>query len=174
MNGLLLTSAQQFMPLVNIDPSTIVFTLINTALIVLAYRFFFHNKVEAILDARMNKINAEKTLLEQERLEAQKAKEQHEAELLKTKQDYSDIMEDAVRAAKKKEEAIISEAMERVRVLQEQAEQQIRQERLRAVSEAKEELAGMVVAATEMMLNRTLTEEDNEEIIEKFLQNVGS
>ena len=77
MNGLLLTSAQQFMPLVNIDPSTIVFTLINTALIVVHIGFSF-NKVNI---ARMNKINAENAF-EQERLEAQK-QEQHEAELLK-------------------------------------------------------------------------------------------
>ena len=51
----LLAAEQEKLQLVNITPDTIVFTLINTLIIFLLYRFLLHNKGMAILDKRNEK-----------------------------------------------------------------------------------------------------------------------
>ena len=56
--GINLLAAEQ-LQLVNISLDTIVFTLINTLIIFLLYRFLLHNKVMAILEQRKEKTCAE-------------------------------------------------------------------------------------------------------------------
>ena len=50
----------EMLQLVNINPSTIVFTLINTLIILLLYTFFLHKPVMKILEERKEKIGRAK------------------------------------------------------------------------------------------------------------------
>ena len=60
--------------LVNINPSTIIFTLINTLIIFLLYKFLLHNKVMEVLRKRQEKINADISAAEKAKADAEAAK----------------------------------------------------------------------------------------------------
>ena len=79
-------SAQETLALVSIDPGTIIFTLINTLIIFLIFRFFLYKPVCGILDKR-------KEMAAAEIAEAKAAKES----AAKAEQEYLDRLADAKR-----------------------------------------------------------------------------
>ena len=82
----LLAESKTYLSFVDINPSTIVFTLINTLIIFLLYRFFLHNKVMAILDKRQQMINADFDAADAAKLEADQTKAEYTEKLLKSKE----------------------------------------------------------------------------------------
>ena len=136
--------------LVSIDLNTIVFTLINTLIIVLLYFFFLHKPVCKILDERAKTVNKDMD-------DAQKAKEEAAA----VKADYEHRLE------------IISAANEEAASMKQRAEESIEREKKRAVNEIKEEISDMVVMAASKVAEKEINAQDNEKIIDSVLSQIG-
>ena len=133
--------------LVSIDLNTIVFTLINTLIIVLLYFFFLHKPVCKILDERAKTVNKDMD-------DAQKAKEDAAA----VKADYEHRLETS------NEEAAS---------MKQRAEESIEREKKRAVNEIKEEISDMVVMAASKVAEKEINAQDNEKIIDSVLSQIG-
>ena len=102
----------KFYGIVNIDASTIVFTLINTLIIVLLYRFLLHKKVMQILDERNKKVNADIQAAADANAEAQQIKEEYTEKLRTSKEEAQQIVAAAVKKAGVRESEIIAAAEE--------------------------------------------------------------
>ncbi len=139
----LLAESKTYLSFVDINPSTIVFTLINTLIIFLLYRFFLHNKVMAILDKRQQMINA----------------------------DFDAA--DAAKRAADKEAEIIAEANADAARMKQQAQESIEQEKRRALNEVKDQISEVVVLAASKVCEKEISEKDNAGLIEGFLAGVG-
>lgn len=169
------TAAQgdQYLSFVDINPATIVFTLINTLIIFLLYRFLLHNKVMAMLDKRREAVNAEIDAAEAARKEADEAKAEYDQRLRESKDEADKIVAAAVKRASDREAEIIADANADAARMKQQAQESIEQEKRRALNEVKDQISEVVVLAASKVCEKEISQQDNAELIESFLVGVG-
>ncbi|HBH94654.1 MAG TPA: ATP synthase F0 subunit B [Ruminococcaceae bacterium] len=167
-------SAKTFLPLVDINASTIVFTLINTLIIFLLYRFLLHNKVMAMMDKRREAINVEIDAAENAKKQAEEAKAEYAEKLRQSKDEADKIVSDAVKRASDKEAEIIADANASAARMKQQAQESIEQEKRRALNEVKDQISEVVVLAASKVCEKEITQKDNADLIDSFLADVGS
>ena len=111
--------------LVSIDLNTIVFTLINTLIIVLLYFFFLHKPVCKILDERAKTVNKDMDDAQKAKEEAAAVKADYEHRLETSKEEAARIVADATKKAQAREDEIISAANEEAASMKQRAEESI-------------------------------------------------
>lgn len=168
-----LNNAQGQFSLVSIDASTIVFTLINTLIIVLIYFFFLHKPVCKILDKRAETVNKEMDEAEKAKNDAAAVKAEYEQRLEQSKEEASRIVADATRRAQQREDEIIAGANSEAAAMRMRAEEAIEREKTRAVNEIKEEISDMVIMAASKVAEKEINAQDNEKIIDSVLSQIG-
>ncbi len=173
MFNLLAESTQTYLPFVDIRPSTIVFTLINTLIIFLLYRFLLHNKVMAVMDKRRETINAEMDAAEAAKQEAEQVKAEYTEKLEQSNAQAEQIVAAAVKKASDREAEIIAEANQAAARMKQQAQESIELEKRRALNEVKDQISEVVVLAASKVCEKEISEEDNARLIDSFIVNVG-
>ena len=154
--------------LVSIDLNTIVFTLINTLIIVLLYFFFLHKPVCKILDERAKTVNKDMDDAQKAKEEAAAVKADYEHRLETSKEEAARIVADATKKAQAREDEIISAANEEAASMKQRAEESIEREKKRA-----EEISDMVVMAASKVAEKEINAQDNEKIIDSVLSQIG-
>lgn len=160
--------------LVSINPGTIVFTLINTLIIFLIFRIFLYKPVCRILDKRKEIAAAEISDAQKAKEAAEKAEQEYKARLADAKSEAAEIVKQATLRAQKREEEIVAEASQKAADIRAKAEENIERERQRAVNEIKDEISEIVVMAASKVVEKEISAKDNEDIIARFLGEVGS
>lgn len=167
-------AAQENLALVSIDPGTIIFTLINTLIIFLIFRFFLYKPVCGILDKRKEMAAAEIAEAKAAKESAEKAEREYLDRLADAKTEAAEIVKQATARAQAREEEIVAEANKQAQSIRAKAESDIERDKKRAINEIKDEISEMVVLAATKVVEREISEKDNEEIISGFLANVGT
>ena len=83
-------------------------------------------------------------------------------------------MKQATLRAQKREEEIVGEANKKAAEIRTKAEESIERDKQRALNEIKNEISEIVVLAAGKVVEKEISASDNEEIISKFLEEVGS
>ena len=172
--GMKLMEAGATLQLVNINPSTIIFTLINTLIILLLYRFLLHKPVMKILEERKEKIGSEMKAAEDAQAEAEKVKAEYAEKLKESKEEAAQIVSNAVKRAGERENQIIAEAQQEAADLKKKAEESIELEKKKAINEIKDQISDIVIMASENVCVREISKADNEALIDKFIAEVGN
>lgn len=167
-------SGNTFLDLVSIDPGTIVFTLINTLIIFLIFRIFLYKPVCNILEKRREMAAAEIADAQKAKEAAEKAEQEYTARLADAKSEAAEIVKQATLKAQKREEEIVSEANQKAAEIRAKAEENIERDKQRAKNEIKDEISEMVVMAASRVVEKEISAKDNEDIISKFLSEVGA
>ncbi len=160
--------------LVNINFDTIIFTLINTLIIFLLYKFLLHNKVMAVLDERKDKVNSEIKAAEAAQAEAEAVKKEYSERLEQSKEEAAKIVSAAVKRAGEREAEIIAQAQQEAAAIKVKAEESIELEKKKAINEIKDQIADIVIMASEKVCEKEISAKDNEAIINKFIAEVGN
>lgn len=167
-------STQETLALVSIDPGTIVFTLINTLIIFLLFRIFLFKPVCKILDKRKEMAAAEIADAQKAKESAEKTEQEYTEKLADAKNTAAEIVKQATVRAQAREEEIISEANQKAAEIRAKAEESIERDKKRAMNDVKDEISDMVILAATKVVEKEISEKDNEEIISKFLANMGT
>lgn len=167
-------ASNTFLDLVSIDPGTIVFTLINTLIIFLIFRIFLYKPVCNILEKRREMAAAEIAEAQKAKETAQKAEQEYTARLADAKNEAAEIVKQATLRAQKREEEIVTEANQKAAEIRAKAEENIERDKQRAKNEIKDEISEMVVMAASKVVEKEISAKDNEDIISKFLSEVGA
>lgn len=162
------------LPLVTIDPGTIVFTLINTLIIFILFKVFLFKPVGKILDKRNEMAAAEIAEAKRAKESAAKTEQEYIEKLAKAKEEAADIMKQATLRAQKREEEIVNEANQKAAEIKARAEENIERDKQRAVNNIKDEISDIVIMAASKVVEKEISTKDNEAIIADFLQNVGT
>lgn len=162
------------LPLVTIDPGTIVFTLINTLIIFILFKVFLFKPVGKILDKRNEMAAAEIAEAKRAKESAAKTEQEYIEKLAKAKEEAADIMKQATLRAQKREEEIVNEANQKAAEIKARAEENIKRDKQRAVNDIKDEISDIVIMAASKVVEKEISAKDNEAIIADFLQNVGT
>lgn len=168
------SAAQVNLPLVTIDPVTIVFTLINTLIIFILFKVFLFKPVGKILDKRNEMAAAEIAEAKRAKESAAKTEQEYIEKLAKAKEEAADIMKQATLRAQKREEEIVNEANQKAAEIKARAEENIERDKQRAVNDIKDEISDIVIMAASKVVEKEISAKDNEAIIADFLQNVGT
>jgi len=168
------SAAQVNLPLVTIDPGTIVFTLINTLIIFILFKVFLFKPVGKILDKRNEMAAAEIAEAKRAKESAAKTEQEYIEKLAKAKEEATDIMKQATLRAQKREEEIVNEANQKAAEIKARAEENIERDKQRAVNDIKDEISDIVIMAASKVVEKEISAKDNEAIIADFLQNVGT
>ena len=165
--------AGEVLELVNINGDTIIFTLINTLIIFLLYRFLLHNKVMAVMESRKDKINEEMKAAEDAQAKAKALQDEYAKLLEQSREEAAKIVSDAVKRAGERENQIIAEAQQNAAAIKQKAEESIELEKKKAVNEIKDQISDIVIMASEKVCEKEISKADNEELINKFIAEVG-
>ena len=168
------SAAQVNLPLVTIDPGTIVFTLINTLIIFILFKVFLFKPVGKILDKRNEMAAAEIAEAKRAKESAAKTEQEYIEKLAKAKGEAADIMKQATLRAQTREEEIVNEANQKAAEIKARAEENIERDKQRAVNDIKDEISDIVIMAASKVVEKEISAKDNEAIIADFLQNVGT
>ena len=168
------SAAQVNLPLVTIDPGTIVFTLINTLIIFILFKVFLFKPVGKILDKRNEMAAAEIAEAKRAKESAAKTEQEYIEKLAKAKEEAADIMKQATLRAQKREEEIVNEANQKAAEIKARAEENIERDKQRAVNDIKDEISDIVIMAASKVVEKEISAKDNEAIIADFLQKVGT
>ena len=167
-------AAGSVLDLVSIDPGTIVFTLINTLIIFLIFRIFLFKPVCNILDKRKEMTAAEIAEAQKAKESAQKAEKEYLESIANAKNEAAEIVKQANLRAQAREEEIIAEANAKAAEIRAKAEEAIERDKKRAMNEIKDEISEIVIMAATKVVEKEISEKDNEDIISRFLANVGT
>lgn len=162
----------EFLEIVSIDPGTIIFTLINTLVIMLMYKQFLHDKVSAMLEKRKAAIAADLDAAEAAKTSALEKEEEYKALLADSKAEAEKIVNTATTRALAKEREIIADANKNAQLIREKADESIELEKKRVVNEIKNQISELVITAASAVAQKEIDEKDNETLINSFLVNV--
>lgn len=165
---------QQTLALVTIDPGTIGFTLINTFIIFLIFKIFLFKPVGKILDKRKEMAAAEIAEAKAAKESAQKAEQEYLASIAGAKEEAAEIVRQANLRAQAREEELISEATKKAADIRAKAEEAIERDKQRALNEIKDEISDIVIMAATKVVEKEISQADNEKLIESFLAGVSN
>ena len=157
----------------SIDLTTIIATLLNTLILFLILKHFLFDKVNKVIDDRQKEIQDSYDRADEAEKNAQKLEADYNEKIGQAKEESAEIIRDATRKAQVRADEIIDEARVEARGIRTNAENEIEREKKIAVNAIKDEISQIACSAAAAVVEKDLTSEDNEKLIEKFIDNVG-
>lgn len=158
----------------DIDLNTLIWAIINFFVLLAILYKFLYKPVLKVLDSRKEEIannlsNAEASKKEAEEMFAEYKRQLQEATLKAT-----EIINNANKAAEEAKNQMIAQAREEAAAISERAQQEILREKEKAMKEVRDEIAGLAVLAAGKVLEKSITKEDHDKMINDFISQVGN
>lgn len=163
---------QEYKDLVYIDWN-LIFQIGNTLILFLVLKHFFYEKVKKVLNSREEEIKKIYTDAEAASEKAMLLKQNYETQIATVKEQSDEIIKTANQKARLRTDNMLSEAQEKASVMLLRAEGQIEIEKKKAVNEIKDEMADLAISAAKQVLKKEISTEDNEKLINDFIENAG-
>ena len=160
--------------MLEIDIGTVIFSIVTFALLAVLLRLFLYKPVLAMLDKRRQAVNEALDQAERTRIEAEKADERLQEKLNATRLEADRIISEARTRAEENTAALLKQAKEDAERISAQAVADIALERERALAELREQTADLALLAAEKALTSTLTEDQQQKLLDSFVEQVGS
>lgn len=157
----------------SIDLTTIIATLLNTLILFLILKHFLFDKVNKVIKDRQEEIQASYDRADEAEKNAQKLEADYNEKIGQAKQESAEIIREATKKAQVRADEIIDEARVEAKGIRTNAENDIEREKKIAVNAIKDEISQIAFSAAAAVVEKDLTSEDNERLIEKFIDNVG-
>ncbi|HSS62500.1 MAG TPA: F0F1 ATP synthase subunit B [Candidatus Limnocylindrales bacterium] len=128
----------------------------------------------SIAEARQRSITEQLALAEKARAEAEARLKEADAKLVDARRTADTVIEGASRSGEQLRQELRQKAESEYQRIVDSAKTDIEAERERALESARDEVAGMVVAATEKVIGETLDEGKHRRLIERAIEEVAS
>lgn len=160
--------------LLSLDPQRVIFTIVNFIIILLFLKKFLFGRVEAVLKARQEEVEAELSKTKADMAEAEKNKIESIALLKESKEKGKQIVEEYKERANLLSKHIIKDANNEATALVERASKDIERETKKAQDELKKSTVDIAVMMTTKALENGLGEEEQRKLIDNFIDKVGN
>ena len=159
--------------LVAVDPLTLVAQICNLFIQLFLFKKFFWSKIMAILDQRREA--ADKQILDAQaaHAEAMSIKQTYEQNMREARVQADTILNNAQKTAAARSEEIISQAQQEASMLKRKASADIELEKKKAINDAKNEISGIAMAIAGKVVERELSNADQEQLIDRFIEGLG-
>ena len=154
---------------ISFDIWTALFVLLNTVTMFLVLKHFLFQPVLKIIKDRQDEIDG----MYRDADEAKASADALEAEYQQKLSVAAQTGERIVREAVEREEEIIRQANAEAAAIMDKAVADIAQEKKKALNDAKNEISGLAMAIAEKVVGHVLTDGDQADLVEKFIDELG-
>ena len=146
-----------------------IWVLVVFAISLVILRIWVFPRIGAALDARQKTINASIDAAERTRVQADELLVEYRERLAEARQQAEDILGRAHKAAEAQERRAKDEAEAKRQEELERTRREIEAEGRRAIAEIRREVAELTVEATERLMRKTLSEQDQRRLVQEAL-----
>ena len=157
----------------DINPSTVIFAIINFCILVVGLKVFLYKPVCNMLDSRKEEVANNLNSAEEAKLEAQKLKDEYAAQLQNARSEAQEIINQAAKIGEQTKADIVSEAREEAARLTAKAQAEIAREKTEALNEIRNEIADLAVLAASKVVGKTIDVADHQNMVNNFVKEVG-
>ena len=157
----------------DINPSTVIFAIINFCILVVGLKVFLYKPVCNMLDSRKEEVANNLNSAEEAKLEAQKLKDEYAAQIQNARAEAQDIINQAAKIGEQTKADIVSEAREEAARLTAKAQADIAREKTEALNEIRNEIADLAVLAAAKVVGKTIDVADHQNMVNDFVKEVG-
>lgn len=151
----------------------LVFQIVNTIILFIVLRKILFKPVLNIIDSRENAIKEDIATGERAKNEGLALKAEYEKKLSTAKSEGQEIIKQATIRAEQKSEEIISNAKEEANSLKDRANKDIAQEKEKVMNELKNDISSIAILAASKVIEKDIDQAKHEEMINKFIEEVG-
>ena len=162
-----------YQSLVTVNPVTLIAQICNLFIQLFLAKKFFLDKVKAILDQRREAADKEITEAQAARAEAEVIKQTYEQNMKEARAKADDLLLNAQRTANSRSEEIIGQAQQAAAQIKQKAASDIEMEKKKAINDAKNEISGLALAIAGKVVARELNSADQEQMIDRFIDELG-
>lgn len=159
---------------ISFDTWTALFILLNTVTMFLVLKKFLFKPVLKMIKDRQDEIDNIYAEADQAKETANALQQEYEQKLYLAAETGDQMVRDAVARGKDREAEIIRQANAEAAAIMDKAAADIAQEKKKALNDAKDEISGMAMAIAEKVVGRQLNSEDQEKLVEEFINELGA
>ena len=159
-------------PLVQLDPGLVVWTIITFLILLGLLSKFAWKPLLNVLDKRENEIAKSLEDAEKARKELDRLTSEGDEIIAKARTEAQGIVSERKKAADQLKESNLLKAKEMAAASLDDAKEQIKMEKEKAITEIKGEVVGLSLSIAEKLVKKNLNEEDNKSLIKESLKNI--
>ena len=168
----LLFAEGNFLEVISVNFWQMIISILNLVILYLILKKFLFKPVKRTLAARRQQVDDLYASAETAKTEAEAARVEYTAKLDRADESARKIVSDATRRASEKAEEIVDEAKAEADRVRRRADEEIAQERKKALNEVKNEISDISVEIAEKVVGREIREEDHREMIDSFIRDL--
>ena len=153
---------------------TALFVLLNTIALFLVMKKFLIGPILKMISDRQAEIDGMYQEAENARELANAMKDDYAQKLEAANETSQRIVQEAVIRGQNREDEILRDARNQASAIMDKAYADIAQEKKKAMNDAKDEISGMAMAIAEKVVGRQLSGEDQEKLVEEFINELGA
>jgi F-type H+-transporting ATPase subunit b len=153
---------------------TVIVELITFLVMLAILARWVYPEVVRLAEARQRAIAEQLRQAEQARVDAEERLKQAQAQLEDARKSAQSVLDSANKSAEQLRQERREKAEEEARRIAEAARQEIEAERERAARSVRDDVASLVVAATQKVIGETLDERKHHQLIERAIEEVTS
>ena len=163
-----------FEKFVGVNFWTMIFAWINLLILYLLFKKFLFGPIKKMIDSRQKEIDDIYSDAENARESADEMKAEYEEKLSHANEESEQILKNAVRRAQLKEEEILKEANAQAERTMERAHEQIALEKKQAINDVKNQVSAMAIGIASAVIERDVSENEHNDLIDDFISNMGN
>jgi F-type H+-transporting ATPase subunit b len=165
---------EAFESFVGVNLFTMLAAWCNLLILFLFLKKLLFKPLKNMIDSRQKEIDDMYESAESKESEAALLKEQYEKKLEEANEESEEIVKNAMRRAKLREEEILKEASEQAARTVERAYEQVELEKKRAINEVKNEVSEMAIDIASAVIGRDVSADEHRDLIDDFINNIGN
>ena len=163
----------EFESFVGVNFWTMLFSWGNILILYIFLKKILFVPIKNMIDSRQKEIDDMYDDAKKSNSDAEQMRHDYEEKLENAKAESEEIVKSAVRKAKLKEEAIINEAQDKAAMVLKRADEQIEQDKKKALNDIKNEVSELAVGIAGAVLERDINASEHSDLIDKFIEQIG-
>ena len=159
--------------MLDIQPSTIVWTIVNLLVLYLFFKKYLFGRVNAVLDSRAAQVEQELTDAADKQSAATELKSSYEEKLTQAEAQSAQIVATAKARGQREYETILTRAAGDAAKLREDTREQLAAEREEMLRGARREVAALALLAAAKVSEGAIDADGDRELVNAFLAQVG-
>lgn len=158
----------------SIDLNTMIWSIINFLVLLAILYKFLYKPLLGVLDKRKEEIANNLSHAEASRKDAEAMFADYKNQLADASTEAQEIIAKASKAAEEAKNQLMAQARDEAVAITKKAQEDIKREKEQAMKEVRDEIAGLAVLAAGKVLEKSLTKDDHEKMINDFVAQVGN
>lgn len=155
-----------------VQPILLLAQIVNFAILLYLLKRFLYKPILKVLEERRQKVETSMKQAEEIQERFDETTKKQEEILDKSRSDASKIIENAKEEAKTLAKTIQKEAKDATEATIKRAQEALELEKQKMISDAKNQIVGVVAAATEKVVAKTLKPQDKEQLVKEAIKEI--